>query len=700
MRIFGDRRLSHSFVLEEMPSSIQSDQNMRWNAARRKRNQSRFEIRERMKEECSSNSKPTEGDEDNNCSVHIGDDHETSNKLKTFLQAISQGTSSFFSLQLFSTEHELLSKPLPTSLLSTYKIQSFRPRFGQEYVSDLLTYIQMRPHCTLFEYALMIERYSIAQTFISGGINPCDLLHYHNDDSICLEKVEYVSALVMKKLVIDFIPPSLAVYIAKSVFDLKLSTYVSLSRNEDTSTMQYLNKDKHHLLYLPKCKHTVSEMYLWEDLMNNLDERIEGDVFRCPICDECPNNNNNDDSSDGIAINATRDNELSPSEKCQLSLKKFQYLPKDTKILKKLPKKRKKKRTIHSTWREALLPIIGSSQDVRSDKFKRYVDMGAIHHCRACLEEGIDVNKPNEYNQTPLYIACWKNHVDLVELFLQWGADLTINANGLLSPRNVAVENNHTDVVKVLDKYEPLETNMHMSSLKERIRTISRCDDVSHSRSIFTLIHDKNHPGYGAFYIDNILPQSIIDSLNHLYESIPVAHASVVKQKKIDEDIPCSLRHYFCDSEGYLRILIGEHITQVLRNDSGRNVYDDLHAYVFPHMRFLNYNQPGGELLPHIDLTKVDTLSGRRSTHTFILYLRDCEIGGETALLQKLSESGPKAYHGIIDPAIKPQCNRVLVFPHACPHQGMKVVSSPKILLRGEILLEKLSFSSSSKCQK
>mmetsp|Transcript_10614 Transcript_10614/g.11713 ORF Transcript_10614/g.11713 Transcript_10614/m.11713 type:complete len:123 (-) Transcript_10614:78-446(-) len=102
---------------------------------------------------------------------------------------------------------------------------------------------------------------------------------------------------------------------------------------------------------------------------------------------------------------------------------------------------------------------------------------------------------------------------------------------------------------------------------------------------------------------------------------------------------------------------------------------------------FLNYDQPGGELRPHVDLAKSDPITEMRSTHTFILYLRDCDDGGETALLKKLSEEGSEGYHQSIS-EISPKRGRILVFPHACPHQGMKVVSTPKILLRGEIRLE------------
>ena len=59
-----------------------------------------------------------------------------------------------------------------------------------------------------------------------------------------------------------------------------------------------------------------------------------------------------------------------------------------------------------------------------------------------------------------------------------------------------------------------------------------------------------------------------------------------------------------------------------------------------PQMRFLHY-QKNGFLAPHTDLSRRDWRTGRRTTHTFILYLRDPSAvdstkGGETVLLESL----------------------------------------------------------------
>jgi len=100
-------------------------------------------------------------------------------------------------------------------------------------------------------------------------------------------------------------------------------------------------------------------------------------------------------------------------------------------------------------------------------------------------------------------------------------------------------------------------------------------------------------------------------------------------------------------------------------------------------MRFLHYTQPGSILAPHVDLCRVDQDTQQRSTHTFILYLTDCDEGGETSLLGGVS--GEK--RNDILASVQPKMGRLLLFPHACPHEGNEVVHVPKSLLRGEVIL-------------
>jgi len=95
------------------------------------------------------------------------------------------------------------------------------------------------------------------------------------------------------------------------------------------------------------------------------------------------------------------------------------------------------------------------------------------------------------------------------------------------------------------------------------------------------------------------------------------------------------------------------------------------------------------------------------STHTFIIYLTDCQEGwGDTVLLNSMKSSilastdtsNPNlsgaavasSYTSYTGPesniirSIQPKVGRLLLFPHSCPHSGLPVQKDCKLLIRGE----------------
>ena len=72
--------------------------------------------------------------------------------------------------------------------------------------------------------------------------------------------------------------------------------------------------------------------------------------------------------------------------------------------------------------------------------------------------------------------------------------------------------------------------------------------------------------------------------------------------------------------------------SQLLRS----GLYDDVDKLIVhcnKYLRILEYNRPGGGLSPHTDGCKVCEESHLSSTHTLLLYLANCQEGGETILL-------------------------------------------------------------------
>ena len=108
---------------------------------------------------------------------------------------------------------------------------------------------------------------------------------------------------------------------------------------------------------------------------------------------------------------------------------------------------------------------------------------------------------------------------------------------------------------------------------------------------------------------------------------------------------------------------------------------DELH--ILAYMRFLEYDTVGGRLDPHTDGNKICEDTGKKSTHTMLLYLHNCETGGETILFDNTKKQNPPR---MIE-AVKPLRGRILLFPHPTLHEGAPAVDLPKICLRAEVSL-------------
>mmetsp|Transcript_85063 Transcript_85063/g.273824 ORF Transcript_85063/g.273824 Transcript_85063/m.273824 type:complete len:134 (-) Transcript_85063:188-589(-) len=130
-------------------------------------------------------------------------------------------------------------------------------------------------------------------------------------------------------------------------------------------------------------------------------------------------------------------------------------------------------------------------------------------------------------------------------------------------------------------------------------------------------------------------------------------------------------------------------------------------------MRFLRYKLAGVDLKPHDDKqwlpghkAQVDVpfltdpqllcdenyadLSARvgaaeKTTHSFLLYLTDCDVGGETQILERMvARVGDDP--SVVSAVCAPRRGRVFLFPHVCPHSGAPVPKLPKLVLRGDVL--------------
>jgi hypothetical protein len=240
------------------------------------------------------------------------------------------------------------------------------------------------------------------------------------------------------------------------------------------------------------------------------------------------------------------------------------------------------------------------------------------------------------------------------------------------------------------------------------------------------------HPGAGSVVIEEAISPQDVAALHALHATLPVAPKD--KPSPID-------RAYFADANGWLASLISRAVEGALPvlasggaatqldgqspagdvpRPEGRQGAPDgkkleeprlgtggaaeeggprspmvgWRCTVVPLVRFLHYTSAGGSLPAHVDLCRV-LAGGARTSHTFLLYLTDCEVGGETLLLSAREGDAALAPAGGVAPgdrsvvaSVRPRRGRLLVTPHACPHLAA-ATTSPKLVLRGELLLHR-----------
>ena len=655
-----------------------------WRTAReRDRLRARFLIRERVA--ASSDDTPLDAVTTSPATIEWSplDIH----KLQQNLRYIHSGDRSKFSLTFMLDQHQLLSSPISTEYLQESLPQTLQlctAWFGIEYATFLDHYISSLETFTVLEYAVWMGKYSILGALLVGGVSPCvksasrSAKEQHNNTE-WNERLQKLGTTRVLNRFFDAFPLPLSTYIVKRVVDLRMDAY----RNRGDQT----NSDHHHhvactkcqqqtppsfQLWVSPCGHAVCEPCLWKDMMDHIDERGNlDDVVLCPNCGVSGTESSTTCQETRLSSSQEA---MTPSRKCQESLIKYEQLPSNRQALKARREKRKKlseKEYLASSWFAAVAPSLGLSQDVRRDKFFASIERNAIHYARGCLVAGADVHWTNEYGQTALYMCAWRGNAEMVQLFLDYGANPSVCVNGGSTVSSVCKTNGHEDVLRVLHEHDQWEEDDPVQR-EHPLSTVSIRQDTIPLHAEILIEEDLDHPGAGSYVIDEVLSSDIVDRFLELWRSLPT---DTSHQKK--KGVPCSERSYYCDAEGYVRELLTNMIERTHLASPMQSVT------VFPHMRFLNYAEAGTVLAPHVDLCRVDPDTGNRSTHSFLLYVTDCEKGGETSLLGGIS--GDDRNHVLA--RICPKRGRLLLFPHACPHEGNGVYDIPKILLRGEIML-------------
>jgi hypothetical protein len=163
--------------------------------------------------------------------------------------------------------------------------------------------------------------------------------------------------------------------------------------------------------------------------------------------------------------------------------------------------------------------------------------------------------------------------------------------------------------------------------------------------------------------VDEALPDGCVDALLQLWRSLPTAPKD--KPSPID-------RSYYADTDGCLCRLIDSALERaglLPRAPPAGERTGAARAGTQPLVRFLHYATVGGSLPAHVDLPRL--VDGARTTHSFLLYLTDCETGGETLLLEAKPGDERLAAAGGVAPgerrvvgASAPRRGRLLIVRH------------------------------------
>jgi 2OG-Fe(II) oxygenase superfamily/Ankyrin repeats (many copies) len=688
-----------------------------WATAReRNRMRARYAIRQRVfgnahstddDRRCDGNGLCSHEDGGRNLSNNHEERHrryvaQNGEKIREVLRRIVRGDTSYFSILFMEQNFSLLNDAFPVSLVwenivgsALLEHQRLCSRLGRDGVTLLETYLSVLDTCTVLEYSVWLKRYRIIRQFILGGIDLTirgRYLHREMSNQPYGMSTKSMGSLVQRRFFADCVPLSLSCYIASRVVELRQTSWVR-RHTMNPSTVPVHTKcevcgqqmDSYLVLNLlansksnnscPFC-HQFCERCLWKDILEHLHYR-QTDVVACPMC--CANNLND---TDGRISNSSH---LVRMDCCQStfktirqqrfaeSLHRYNELPLDSLTVKKLGFKKKQVPEcdmIFSTWSEAVQPLLGRSRTARRDKFLHSTERGSFHYVKGCLDAGVDVNVQNEYGQTALLIAIWLNYVQIVQLLLEYGGDPCVPANGKVTCWSVAITHGKQDIIELLQM-----AGVNDCGNAPLIPSFPKDRLLPSSDASFSLLIDwsSNHPGAGSFILDDCFLGPFLDSLIALWISLP---PEVSAKKKAG---PCSERSYYCDVPGTLTTSLSSALTNAAS-------YHDLPFAVDacgPQMRFLSYSESGATLAPHIDLSRTDPRTEARSTHSFLLYLTSCAQGGETSLIGDVTGEG----RNVVLARVAPKRGRLLIFPHRCPHEGLVVVDTPKVLVRGELWL-------------
>lgn len=533
---------------------------------------------------------------------------------------------------------------------------------------------------SLLKYAVLQGRDKIIAAMIRGGYDPS--VH----PAISVRNSKRFSSITS---LLSTFPPGYSVWLVKLLYQMienAITTHSHQKRKKNTCdlcsahlTEWSLAEEQDDdcdgddlLLTWSPCGHETCYRCTWETVCKPLQECCYS--LRCPICKvRC------DGGSDTVYLDdfcsVERDGhqilikELTPLERLHYSKLIWTQLPSENSgdpseddspnslLVNKRPP------FLVGPLYEVTKYLIGTTQEQRLVEFHRSIVDNNIYRMYWIFLAGVDVNGQNQYGQTGLMIAATLGHLESVNFLLWCGADPTIPDNILSNAYHAAAHHGHHHISNLINEDFGIEIRGATPALVNK-----PANSITPSITILIPSLSPISDGIGSCCIDNYFSDSFLEYLDICFNHCHTAFQS----KPLPEC--CPLRYHLYDSDFIIRREISSAL-EFLAKHSQVEV-SQCHS-ILPMMKYLHYTTLGAKLEPHIDLSKYDPITRISSTHTLILYLTTCAEGGETILMDHVTNP-------TIRIPVTPKRGRMLIFPHHCPHEGGIIRQIPKILLRCE----------------
>jgi hypothetical protein len=522
---------------------------------------------------------------------------------------------------------------------------------------------------SLMRFAVSKGRDKIIAALIRGGYDPS----VHPSMINSKKSVNSTSSLTT-------FPPGYSVWLVKFVYQMiddaatnqtQNSTCELCTRNcfENTFT-----EENNLFLKWNLCGHETCSRCTWETICKPLQDCNYS--LRCPICKvRCDGGSDTVYLDDNTSVQRNDHQilikELTSSERFHYSNQRWTQLPSENSCdhseeeSSNSPLVNKRPPFLVGPLFEVSKYLIGTTQEQRLVEFHRSIVDNNISRIYWIFLAGINVDGQNQYGQTGLMIAATLGHLESVNFLLWCGADPTIRDNIHSNASQAAARHGYHQICNLINE------NMGnlIESLPDRGLSPSLVNEAP-VPSMTTLIPSSSllSDGIGSCYLDNYFSESFLEYLDLCFNHCHTSFHS--------KPIPtcCPLRYHLYDSELIIRREISSALAYLQRHSEAQ--VSQCHS-ILPMMKYLHYTTLEAKLEPHIDLSKYDPITRISSTHTLILYLTTCVEGGETILMDHVTNP-------TIRIPVKPKRGRLLLFPHHCPHEGGVIRQVPKILLRCE----------------